>query len=201
MVDLTTTTAVKAQLHITGTLDDTLISDYVTQASEMFSVQTRQQFYATGGATLTYDINQPDIYGRKLFFGRMMLGVDRVYNGDGNVIPTTDYRLLPPNDSPKYALEIYPNASTFFIPVNDNQGYEGAVQVNGTIGFCLTGQQPADVTLAVTRLAAWLYATRDSNGAVVQFADGTMAIPTNAPAFVLQIAGKYARLQIFSGYR
>lgn len=202
MVDLTTAAAVKAQLHIIGVngtvdpVDDALISGYVSQASQMFSTQTRRQFYATGGATLTYDIAHPDIYGSKLFFNEDVLVVERVINGDNTVIPATNYRTLPVNYNPKYGIQLLQGATTWWTPGQTN-GFQNAIQVQGSLGFCATGAQPDDVTLAVTRLAAFLYVTRDSSGDVVKFADGTMQIPANAPELVLKTIQRYQRVRVF----
>lgn len=197
MVDLTTTAAVKAQLHITETTDDTLIDGFVTQASEMFQTETRRQFYATGGSTLTYDILNPQIIGRKLYFQTDVLGVDRIVNGDGSVLTTIDFRLLPLNDSPKYAAELYVGANVYWQQSPSNN-WQSAIQVQGTVGYNLTGQVPSDVQYAVTKLAAWMYITRDSNGDVIRFADGSSQIPANAPETVLKVAKNYKRVQIFT---
>lgn len=203
--DLTSIDLVKRQLGIitntNGTLadntdDDDILQDYVTEASQMFMTETRRQFYAQGGATLTYDQVAPDIIGRKLYFSRDLLAVDRVYNGDGSVIPPTDYRLLPLNATPYYGLELYLNASTQW--VQGDRGYQNVATVNGTTGFCATGAQPDDVTLAVTKLAAFLYQVRDSSGEIVRFADGSTQIPQNAPALVLRTIQRYARLQVYA---
>jgi hypothetical protein len=118
-------------------------------------------------------------------------------NGDGSLIAPTNYRLLPVNNHPPYyGLQMLQGATTYFLP-NQTNGWQSAIQVQGSLGFCNTGAQPDDVILAVTRLAAWLYMTRDSSGDVVKFADGTMVIPSNAPALVLQTAKKYVRVQTF----
>ncbi len=197
MVDLTTTAAVKTQLHITENTDDGIIDNYVTQASTMFQTEARRQFYATGGATLTYDIYSPQIIGRKLYFMDDLLAVDRIINGDGSVLDATTYRLLPLNASPKYAAELYMGANVYWQPSPSNN-WQSAIQVQGTVGYNLTGSVPSDVTFAVTKLAAWMYVTRDSNGDVIRFADGSTQIPANAPQSVLRVATNYKRVQIFT---
>src|SRR5678816_2046163 len=163
MVDLTTTVAVKSVLHITESTDDSIFDTFVTQASQDFMTEARRQFYSTGGATLTYDIADPQIIGRKLFFATDVQAVDRIINGYGSVIDPSSYRLLPLNASPKYAAELYVGAGVFWQPSPTNN-WQSAIQVQGTIGYNPTGETPSDVTYAVTKLAAFYYQTRDNSG-------------------------------------
>lgn len=196
MVNLTTVSAVKDMLHITNDADDSLLGTLVTQASQDFSTEARRQFYAQPGATLTYDLQYPQVVNNKVFFLTDMLGVDRIINGNGSVIPPSTFRLLPLNASPKYAAQLLLGSNEMF--VQGNNLWQGAVIVQGTTGFCPTGEAPSDVTLAVTKLAAWYYQTRDNNGDVVRFADGSSQIPANAPAMVLRTVNNYKRVQIYT---
>jgi len=196
MVDLTTRNAVKSVLNITETSDDSLIDLFVSQASQTFATETQRQFYDVSGATLTYDLTPPQIFGSKLFFLTDVLDVDRVINGDGNVITPTSFRLLPLNGSPKYALELYSGSNQWFQA--GANGRQSAITIQGTTGYCVAGTIPADVTYAVTKLAAFYYQTRDNSGDVVKFADGTTVIPANAPAVVLRTVNNYMRVQMYT---
>jgi len=195
--NLTTTANVKSVLHITETTDDAMIDMFIAQASEMFSVEARRQFYATTGATLTYDIAPPQIYGSQLFFLEDILDVDRVINGDGSVITRDQFRLLPINGSPKYALQLYVGNNIFF-QSNDVNSWQSAIHVQGTMGYCETGSVPSDVVYAVTKLAAFFYETRDNQGDVIRFADGSTQIPSNAPPLVLRVVANYKRVQLYT---
>lgn len=204
MATLTTIAAVKRQLGITlyvdGTLttndsDDDVLQAAVEQASQMFQTECRREFTATPGATLTYDLAPPDIYGSQLFFRADFLGVDQVYNGNGSLIPASNYVLLPNNGLPKYGLQMVNGGGQWY--QNPTTGYKQAITVNGTTGFCETEDRPSDVTRAVTKLAAWLYQTRDNTGDVVKFADGTMSIPSDVPNIVLQTIKNYKRPQLY----
>lgn len=197
MATLTTTAAVKAQLNITSDSDDAIIDDYVTQASVMFQVEARRQFYATPGATLTYDYAPPQITGLTLWFLEDVLDVDRIINGDGSVITRDQFRLLPVNGSPKYAAQILTGSNITWLLSNQNN-WQSAIHVHGTIGYNATNNEPGDVRFAVTKLASWMYQTRDNNGDVIRFADGSTQIPANAPAVVLRTAKNYKRVQIYT---
>ncbi len=196
--NLTTTATVKSVLHITEDSDDAIIDMFVAQASQAFTTEARRQFYATPGATLTYDIIPPQIYGGQLFFLEDVLGVDRVINGDGSVITPSEFRLLPVNSpSPKYALQLYVGANVWFQPTPDNN-WQSAIQVQGTVGYCPTDQVPADVSYAVAKLAAYFYQTRDNTGDIIKFADGSTLIPANVPAVVLRTIENYKRVQMYT---
>lgn len=195
--NLTTTANVKSVLHITDGSNDAMLDMFVAQASDMFSIEARRQFYATPGATLTYDIAPPQIYGSQLFFLEDMLDVDRVINGDGSVITRDQFRLLPLNGSPKYALQLYVGNNVWFQP-NDVNSWQSAIHVQGTLGYCETDEVPNDVVFAVTKLAAFFYETRDNQGDVIRFADGSTQIPSNAPPMVLRVATNYKRVQLYT---
>lgn len=196
MADLTTTTAVKRQLNIgpngtTNTIDDDLIALYVTQASQLIETECIRPFSATVG-TLFYDAKYPVIENNVLYFDQDYLGVDAVSNGVNGTINAANYRLLPLHYSPKYALQLLPKSNLSWQTGSD--GFtQNAICVIGTTGYCATGSQPADITLAATKLAAWLYQNRDNDGSSVQLADGSVAIPAEAPTFVLRTISKYVR--------
>lgn len=207
MADLTTLAAVKRQLglneYIDGTLttntdDDDLITDYVTQASVLFE-QTAQRelnftFVAAPG-TLTLDACPPHAYGRKLFFLTPVTGVYEVINGDGHTLTSDEYRLLPANNTPYYAIEFKRNAGRFWTYTTNP---EGAITVAGTLGYCAAASIPEDVKLAVTKLAANLYQNRDNKGEVIRFADGSTQVPDKPPDMIFKVLQRYQKVRVYS---
>ena len=203
MADLTTVARVKRELSITnyetGTLsvnavDDDLLALKVSEATQLFESDARMSFTGANG-TLTFDIAAPYVFGRKLFFRQPVLNVYELTTGDGTIIPSTGYRLLPLNISPKYELELL---NDYTWEVSTTNGVRGAITVAGTLGYCLAANVPADVTTAVTKLAAFLYQTRDNAESIIRLADGSMEIPANAPDIVLRILRNYARVQVYA---
>ena len=193
MSDLTTAAAVKAQLKITETGDDTLLADYVTQASKMVETFCGRQFANTAG-TLAFDTYGPHIQGDRLYLGQDVLSITSLTNGGDGVLPATAYRLWPLNTSPKYAVELLPSGG--YAWETDSDGYaEGAIVVVGSLGYCTAATRPADVTLAATKLAAWLYQNRDNDGSTVQLGNGALAIPAEAPALVFKLLARYVRVE------
>ncbi len=199
--DYTTLDAVKRQLNIgqngtINTIDDDLISVYVTEASQMITTETLRPFFETVG-TLFYDACYPVVDNNILYFDVDWLGVDAVSNGANGTLDPSNYRLLPIHSNPKYGLQLLVKSSQAWVVGND--GYaQNAICVIGTTGYCLSSQRPADITLAATKLAAWLYQNRDNDGSTVQIADGGLAIPANAPTFVLRTISKYVRRAVYS---
>lgn len=194
MTDLTTLAAVRAQLNIADSLtgDDDLISDYVTQASRTIEALTERSFTGTNG-TMTYDCCEPTVIGRKLFFDQDVINVYSVVNGDGETVTSSEYRQLPSNHTPKYGIELLPSSNKSWTYDVD---WQDAITVAGTLGYCLDANRPADITLAATKLAAWLYQNRDNAEQTVRYADGSSEVPAQAPALVLKILtdGGYMRL-------
>lgn len=198
--DYTTTDAVKRQLGLmtTGTnntADDDIIAIYVTEASQMIATETNRQFSETVG-TLFYDAAYPVVSNNVLYFDQDWIGVDALSNGASGTLDPSNYRLLPVNQSPKYGLQLLQKANASWLVGND--GYtQNAICVVGTTGYCLSSDRPADITLAATKLAAWLYQNRDNTGAV-QVADGFQQVPATSPTFVLRTISKYIRRVAYS---
>jgi len=195
---LTTTDAVKQQLNIgqngtLNTVDDPLISVYVEEASQLIQTECMRTF-GTLVDTYLYDAAYPVVNNNILYFSQDFLQVDSISNGASGTLDPSAYRLLPvnPNTNPKYALQLLVSSNLVW-QVGNNGFAQNAIVVQGTAGYCTPADRPADVTLAATKLAAWLYQNRDNDGSTVQIADGATVIPANAPTFVLRTISKYVR--------
>lgn len=197
MIDsYTTVSAVKRQLAllVTGTnneVDDDLIAVYVTEASQLIATETMRQFSETVG-TGFFDAGYPVTQGDTLYLNQDYLGIDALSNGVNGTINPSNYRLLPTGYSPKYAVQLLQKSGLSWQVGNDGFA-QNAICVIGTSGYCLSADRPSDITLAATKLAAWLYQQRDNDGSTVQIADGAVAIPANSPTFVLRTINKYVR--------
>lgn len=192
---LTTTDAVKRQLAIgaPGTLntkDDDLIAVYVEQASELIQRECMRIFGTLTGE-FTHDAGYPVSEGPTLFLQQDAIKVDYLINGSNGAITPDKFRLLPLNASPKYAVQLLNSSGLVW------QTGQNAVTLFGTMGYCLPEDRPADITLAATRLASFLYMSRDNDGSI-QVADGTAIIPADAPSFVMKVIGKYVRKTFWS---
>lgn len=188
MANLTTLAAVKLQLNITGTLSDILITDYVEQASGAIERETQRIFNAMPG-TLTFDNCEPYVYGRRLYLHTDVIGIYTVFDGEGT-LTDGEYVLKPYNVNAKQQIELRSRRWA-----NGVYGAQQAITVAGSLGYSAT--PPADVELAATKLAAFLYQTRDNVERSVRFADGTTEIPADAPSIVLKVITQYRRVQIY----
>lgn len=198
MADYSTAAIVSRQLEIApdNQADQDLISLYVTQASQAIDTWTGRTFSESVG-TLFYDARYPVIERRMLYFDQDYLGVIALSNGANGTIDPSNYRLLSLNYSPKYALQLLDKSNMAWLVGNDGFA-QNAICVIGTTGFCLAANRPADVTLAATKLAAWLYQNRQNDGTTIQMADGAQAIPSQAPPFVFKMLEKYIRRVAYS---
>lgn len=197
---LTTTAAVKRQLAIgvNGTVnnvDDDLIDTYVAQASQMIQTECVRTFGTLVG-TFYYDAAYPVAVNNLLYFDQDFLQVDSVSNGSNGTLDPSNYRLLPINFQPKYALQLLNKSTQVWVVGND--GYaQNAIVVMGTAGYCTPADRPADITNAATKLAAFLYETRDVEP-TVQIANGFAVLPANAPSVVLRTIASYVRRVAYS---
>lgn len=201
MADYSTLAAVKAQLNIAGSLDGTLTDDalietYITQASQMIDTATRRTFVENIG-TLYMDACPPYAYGRTLYFREHdVLSVHEVINGDGYTLTASDYVLKPNNSAPKYAIEFKSGSGRIW--QGSSAGREQAITIGCTRGYCTEANRPADITLAATKLAAFLYQNRDNTEQTVRFADGSAEIPASAPSLVLQTVARYTKDMLYA---
>lgn len=203
MTDLTTLQAVKRQLaNSTGTMgdiDNDLIEQYVTDASVAFESACRRTIAGAVG-TLTFDACYPTIEGRTLYVGQDLLGVIQITNGTNGAagtgtLATDEYRMLPLNVSPKYGIQLLQGLTW----QTGTDGYiENAIQVIGTFGMFTSDNIPSDITLAATKLAAWLYQTRDDNEGVIHTANGDTILPPDVPKIVVTTIEYYKRRETYS---
>lgn len=141
-------------------LDDVQIATDIQRASDFFSQETQNNYYGAPG-TLTLDYTNKYIHGRKLFFRDDVLrSITRIENDAVGTLTSTDWVTLPKNSTPYYGVELktkYWSYSTSPL---------GAIKVIGDLGNNANGQPSSLVHLAVTRLASWLYKTRDTRGQI-----------------------------------
>jgi hypothetical protein len=186
--DYTTWAAVKTYLDITGTGDDALGALLVNRVTDAIDRYCRRRFRAVT-ATRTFDVPAGDT----LFLDDDLLSVTTLTNGDGNVITSASYVLLPKNKSPKYAIRLKENTSTVW-EGSTTTDYQ-AISVAGPWGYSTT---PADdIVQAAVRWAAWLYRQRD--GAFGQTARpdiGVIETPLALPVDIERLLKPYKRWRI-----
>jgi len=121
--------------------DDAVIEDIIEGASRLIDTFTGRTFYAR---TETHYYNTPSGYDL-LINDDDLLTVSTLTNGDATVITSGNYKLIPLNKTPKYAIFLEPSSALFWT-FDSNGESTGAITVAGTWGFSAT--TPDDVRQA-----------------------------------------------------
>lgn len=190
MTILCTLAEVRAMLHLnaSATSDDGLISSVIIPAASQMIENEARLTFGTLQSSLYLDAAHPYLKGNTLYFrDNLVVGVDN-FTSDTGTLTSVMYDLLPLNFSPKYAARLRPGY---------DWGYsvaEKAFTVTGTLGY---GTLPADINFAATKLAAWIYNTRDSEGNI-QIVENVTEVPAQAPPLVKSILEKYKHDMVFA---
>lgn len=191
MTLLCTLAQVRAMLSFgaSDTGDDSLIEDVLIPSASQMIENDCQFTFGTLAGNLQLFAAPPYLLGNVLYFrDNVFTQVDSVTTDGGTLTPTTDYTPLPLNFTPKTRLLL-----TNFPAVTVNNP-AGTLTVSGTLGY---GSIPSDVNFVATKLAAWMYQTRDSDGNI-QVVENVTNVPAEAPAMVHTILAKYKHNLIFA---
>lgn len=198
----------KAELGITTTTDDTLLTGYLTTAQDIIEspppLGTGRVFEASSDSTRTVDVPLPSTYYRPTLAGRnlpsplLMLDVSdagdlasitSVTNGDGASVSASDYVTLPRQGGPITALQLKAGGDTVWTYTTSP---EGAVSITGKWAYSVS--PPDAIVRACLRLAVWMYRSKDNAGAdqPIQTERGII-LPTALPLDVRLILESYRR--------
>jgi hypothetical protein len=168
--------------------NDTLIETVLIPAASQMIENDCQFTFGTLQGTLYADAAHPYLKGSTLYFRDNYVQSIGWFTSDTGTLTADMYDLLPLNYSPKYAVRLRPGNSWNYETANK------AFTIGGTFGY---GTLPADVNYAATRLAAWMYQTRDSAGNIQVINDVTR-VPAEAPPLVKNILSKYRHSLLFA---
>lgn len=191
MTQLCTLAQVRSMLHFdaTDTGDDSLIENVLIPASSQMIENDCQFTFGTLPGSLQLFAAPPYLLGNVLYFrDNVFTTIDAITTNQGTLTPNEDYVALPQNFAPKTrAMLLSFNNTGISNPA-------GTLTVSGTLGY---GSIPPDVNWAATRLAAWLYQTRDSSGEV-QIVENVTNVPAEAPPAIRRTLAKYAHNLLFA---
>lgn len=181
------TVQVKEYLGITSTVvDDNLLEDLIERAEGLIDAYTGRKFSAV---TSTFYFDDSFTNGSDLnLWGYDLLTVTKLTNGDGVEVASSDYRLFPRNDSPKWLIRLDEPQSWNFT------NGDSEISVAGTWGYSAT--PPLDIQHACVRLTAFLYRQKDNSADIDRpmiTGDGVTIMPTNLPADVTRLLDRYKR--------
>lgn len=137
------------RLNIVGDAYDAALASLVTACSRWIDAYCRvpENGFAATTVTTRY-FGRGEVDGGTLLLDGPLLSVTTLTNGDGAVLGTDAYRLLPRNGAPKYGIEL-------------RSGYawqwsiDGEIAVTGVWGAAAT--VPAPVQEACVMLVAWMF--------------------------------------------
>jgi len=180
------TSEVKAYLGITAVTEDTLIGALVARAQGIIEAYTGRKFEA---ATETRYFDDSYVDGQDLnLWGNDLLTITTLTNGDATSLASTDYRLFPRNDNPKWKLRLDYDKSWNF------STDDAEISIAGTWGYSSTA--PADIAHACIRLSAFLYRQKDTSADIDRpmiTGDGVTIMPSGLPSDVQKLLDRYKR--------
>lgn len=185
--DYTTLAAVKRSLNENGTADDAFLIDLITRASR--TIDTHCKRFFVGEMDTRYFDAVRDIDNQTLLLDEDLLSVIELTNGDGDVISSGDYVLLPPNFSPHYAIRLKASSSEHWTYISDP---ENAIQVEGVWGY--SNGTPDDIEQACIRLVIYMYKQRKNPFLEVGLPDGGLVnISPSMPNDIKDLLSPYRK--------
>ncbi len=118
------------QALTTDTVDDAVIEDMIERASRRCETLMGGRLFYPRIETLYFDVPQD----RELLLEDDLLEVITLTNGDGVTISNTEYKFLPANKYPKYALYLTNISSTYFKTATGGRS-EQAISLNAYWGY------------------------------------------------------------------
>ncbi len=187
-----TLTEFKAYANITSTdaTDDAVIEDIIEGASRLIDTYTGRTFYAR---TDTHYYNTPNSF-ELLIEDDDLLTITTLTNGDGTVISSNNYKLLPLNESPKFMVYLKTSSGIIWT-LDSNSDPIGAITILGTWGFSSTA--PDDVKQACLIISASEYRKRFGEGtesAATITPAGVVLTPQGMPKSAAQLLQSYKKL-------
>lgn len=165
----TTLAAVRADLGVAGSGDDSLLSGYITLAQRILEAPPplgTGRVFEVALATTQYldapsDSSDTRLDGPSyvLFLPGDLCTITSVVNGDGTTVAASDYVTEPRTRTPYYALRLKSGTG---ITWTFDTSPEGAIAITGKWGY--SASAPADIVRAATRIAVWCYRSRDNAG-------------------------------------
>lgn len=183
----------KALLVITSTdaTDDAVIENAIEAASRFIDGKTGRRFYAVT-ETRYFDI--PEEGSRLLKLDEDLISITTLTNGDGTVITSSYYNLVPKNSSPYCGVKM--KESSIYYWCQDTDGNtEDVISIAGSWGFAATA--PDDVKEACLQIALAAYKRKmgENMGTRTTItAFGVTITPEDIPAYAWGIIKYYRKI-------
>jgi hypothetical protein len=171
-------------------VDDTVIENAIEAASRYIDGRTNRTFYSRS-ATNKYDTPDGD---ELIFPDDDCLSITTLTNGDGTVITSAQYVLLPYNKTPKFSIKLLGSSGVYWQSTDDGD-IEQAITVAGTWGYSATA--PDDIKEACYQIANNFMGRRfgtNNSSETVTTASGLIITARDVPAAANDILMRYKRL-------
>ncbi len=187
-----TLTNVKARIPIDSvdTTFDGFLGTLITRSKAIIDSYTDNTFEKVT-TTRKFDVPRNSY---RLLLDEWLLACTSVTNGNGVVIPSTEYTLEDYNNPPYYAIVLNPVTSYFWQP-SASFNPQRAISVTGDWG--LTASVPDDVADAAEQLVVNLYKARDGQNQTANTiitAAGVLQTPTSLPKSVTDLLDPYRKI-------
>ncbi len=184
---------VKAYLGITGSTDDVLIEALIEAAQRWIDAYCARTFEAVEG-TRYFTVGK-DTDGATLHLDRDLCAITSIVtNADatdgGTTLATTEYRTVPRNDTPYYAIRLTSSGGKAWEYTYEA---EDGIEVTGKWGWSVAA--PENVSQAARRLAAYMYRQKDAGTFdTTAFPEaGVITVPQGIPKDVLLLLEPFRR--------
>lgn len=172
------------------TADDAILSACLTRAQAQIDVYCDRTFEATATSTRYFDaVRDVSSDGRTLYLDADLAEITTITNGTANAV--TKYVTVPVNHGPYREIRLKASAGELFTYSGDP---ESAISVRGKWAY--STKAPADIVQATIRLAAYMYAQKDSSVFdVTAFpGEGVMNVPQGMPRDVREILDRRVKI-------
>lgn len=146
------------------TAENTVLQQFLDQADAEIDAYCGRSF-GQGANNHTHYYTKDDVDDKTLFLDSDLVSITTLTNGDGTVISSSDYWLLPMNAS--ITGQNGYDGSYYAVQLKDGHSWEfdtdGRISVNGRWGW-MQGA-PTEIVRAAMRLAYWYWAKRNQTGA------------------------------------
>lgn len=178
------------ELGITGQNEDFLLSTAIGDAQSAIERHTNRRFEVTTDTTRYFTYGR-DTDGRTLYLDEDLCSITTVTNGDGAVIASTSYVVIPRNRPPWHEIKMKNSVSTFWTYEDDP---EDAISITGKWGWSTAPSD--DIKRVCKRLAVFFYRSKDSQVFdMTAFTEGgTARINRRIPSDVIEMLAPYVKV-------
>lgn len=166
--------------------DDSLLESLILTSEDFIDKYTSNSFESVEKTKHYFHYS---LVKNTLILDDFIQSVTTLTNGDGNIIPSNQYILLPKNGSAYTEILLKSSYSWEFDDID-----ESFITVNGMWGLYSTA--PSEISHATIRLTSYLYRQKDNHQDIDRtiVTGNSTILPQSLPADLRMILGKYRKI-------